>query len=100
MAALIGGPQDGEQMLMQPAPGIGPPQHLTYYAKRRPEEESHTYVVDLYEAWPPMACWPDADQENPEAVVKLEYHWQGVFVMTARATDAAGRAGAGGGKAE
>lgn len=73
---LIGGPHDGETIVMNPNPGVGPPQLLTYYANRR-ESDNATYVMDVYELWPPVPVW----KEEAEAV---EAHWQGVFNMNER----------------
>lgn len=76
---LIGGPNDGEDILMNPCPGVGPPQHLTFYSGKQP------YNLDVYELWPPVPCWPDAGTGTEYQcgdkmlmdVVTAEAHWQG-----------------------
>lgn len=74
-----GGPQDGETILMQPMPGVGPPQHFAYFTGKQP------YNVGVYELWPPMPTWPEAgsgrlverDGFRVEDAVAVSAHWSG-----------------------
>lgn len=55
VVSLVGGPHDGECIIMSPAPGVGPPQRLTYCT-------GDFQVQDVYEIWPPIAVWPDESE--------------------------------------
>lgn len=81
---LTGGPHDGEVAILVPDPGVGPPQLLCYYANRR-ETETEAHVMDVYEIWPPIPCYPEWDGIN-HVVECMAFH-QGVASLKYREDD-------------
>lgn len=88
---LVGGPQDGECVLMNPCPGVGPPNLLCYFANRQ-DGETETYVMDTYQLVPLIPTWPPAGSGDSFPcgdkvlldVMRVQARWQGVMTLKAR----------------